>query len=243
MNIFSEQVVKNLDLITSKILSIENINSNYIIIKINRPTDFAFQAGQYVPFKLYDENGEFQYSYSIASSNKDEIFIEFCIQIIGNGRGVKFWRNLKIGDSLYFNKPGGNFKIIKLNTPIVLIAGGSGISPIRSFLRDLFDKNTTPSIYIHLIYGCKYASSIPFKQEFIELSKYFPSHFKIQFIAEEGESENVQKGDVLNALKNSHKIFNKESHYYLCGSPGMVAAVYKTLHEQNISLKNIFKDI
>lgn len=243
MNIFLEQVIKNSDVMNSRILSIENINSNYIIIKINRPPDFTFQAGQHVSFKLYDSDGEFQYNYSIASANKDKFFIEFCIQIIGNGRGIKFWRSLKVGDLLYFNKPEGNFKISKLNTPIVLIAGGSGISPMRSFLRDLFDKNTSLSTNIYLIYGCKYATSIPFKQEFTELSKNFPSHFKIQFIAEEGESENVQRGNILFALKNIHEILGKETSYYICGSPRMVEAVHKNLYEQNISLEKIIKDI
>ncbi|APJ04852.1 FAD-dependent oxidoreductase [Silvanigrella aquatica] len=239
MNLNSNNIEHNSDFYSSKIIHIENINSNYLIFKINRPSNFNYNAGQFVSFKLSDDQGEFHYQYSIASNNKNKESLEFCIQTLGVGRGVQFWKKLKIGEIISFKNAQGNFNIVNYNNPIVFIAGGSGISPIRSFIYDLLEKNT----HIHLVYGCKLASSIPFKKEFIDLSKKYSSHFKIKIVAEEEESDFVIKGDILSAIKNNAHLFEKNSDFYICGSQEMTKAVQNELiNSIKINMNKIFID-
>ena len=243
LNNLSKNTEINLEYYSSKIISIKNLNSNYLIIKIKKPPQFIYQSGQYLSIKMNDDEGYFEYNYSIASSpNINSEHIELCIQTIGNGRGVRFWRHLNIGDFIYFKEPNGSFKIVNLKYPLIFIAGGSGISPIRSFLSDsLLNKNTS-ILSIHLVYGCKYASSIPFKEELIEMANSFPSIFKLKFFAEEGYGEQTQNGNILNALQMNSHILTHNSHYYICGSANMVQAVCNNLYSKKINSENIFKE-
>ncbi|MBX9839685.1 MAG: FAD-dependent oxidoreductase, partial [Silvanigrellaceae bacterium] len=156
---------------SSNIIEIDNIESNYLIIKMTRPDKFFFESGQHIPIFMKDSQGEFQFCYSIASSAKNKNYLELCVQITGEGRGVKFWKNLTLDDNIYFDKAKGNFKITNLNVPIFLFAGGSGISPVRSILLDIFESDLELKNNIHLIYACKKAEAFSFENELIQLSK------------------------------------------------------------------------
>lgn len=240
-NIFFDKFSRTPDY-ESNILEIENIEFNYLIIKMTRPDNFYFESGQYIPIYMKDNQGEFQFCYSIASSAKNKKYLELCIQITGEGRGVKFWKNLSPNDNIYFDKAKGNFKIIDLNVPIFLFAGGSGISPVRSLLLDMFENNLDLKNNIHLIYACKKAEAFSFENDFIQLSKKHASFLKVHFIAEEGNFINKQKGNILLGIENLLSEITINSHFYICGSPGMVNAVWNNLLDKNVSPSNIFKE-
>lgn len=240
-NALADQKINN-DVYSSSIIGIENIFSNYLIFKLNRPKNFDFNSGQYIPFLMYDNDGEFQFNYSIASSSTNRDSIELCIQSNGNGRGIKFWKNLQIGDNVLYKEAKGDFKIIDPNCLNVFIAGGSGISPIRSLLFEIFKNMNSKRMNIHLIYACKYSEAMPFKNEFINLTEKFKGRFKLHLTAEETNSADIQQGNVISAIDNSFPLFTSESNFYICGSPKMVDVVFNKLLDNKVLLTHIFKE-
>jgi ferredoxin-NADP reductase len=96
-------------------------------------------AGQHVDIRLTGEDGyQAERSYSIASPGGMAALIELTVERIGNGEVSPFMTDvLAPGDSIEVRGPiGGYFTWDPENTsPLLLIAGGSGVVPLMSILR------------------------------------------------------------------------------------------------------------
>lgn len=229
------------------------VGDSYLILTLNRPTQFSFQAGQYATFLLTDAAGSFRRSYSIASSPHDLDFLQFCIQIEKDGRAADLFKASVAGSPFVISPPGGTFRIIKPDHPVVLIAGGSGISPLKAIIHDLLEREEKGSQVV-LIYGCKSADSIPFKKEILNWNQNFPLRFSGKISVETGSDSEVIQGNVLSVLQNllqTSKAIDqagpllagidlKVSHFYLCGPPPMIQSLVSFLTQAGVAEDQIF---
>ena len=104
-------------------------------------TEFKFYPGQFMMVSFLDEH-EIKYSraYSIASSPENREYIE-----IGLDKVAKFTEKLfelNRGKILKFKGPYGKFYFSEeIKNNLVLIGGGTGITPLMSIVRYCNDKN------------------------------------------------------------------------------------------------------
>lgn len=227
----------------SKILSIENLDSQYLLIKASKANDLVFFSGQYASIEIKDEIGSCEFLYSFASSNLELDFIELCIQITTTSRATTFWKKLKEGDTLKINNIGGTELIHDYSKPIIMIAGGSGIAPFRAIIQDLFKhKKLLGSENITLVYGVKKSSAMPYKNEFLDIQKQFSKNFKAILFSELENNATVLQGNLINAVDNHHKEFDKSAEYIICGSLNMIQTVKDKLIENKVPAKQIFHE-
>ena len=227
----------------SKIIEIQNIDSQYLLIKCERPKNFNFNSGQYASIEINDDIGTCEFLYSIASSSEETKFLEFCIQVTTQSRASSYWRKLKIGELLRINNLGGTELITDYSNPIVMIAGGSGIAPFRAIIHDLFiHKKISGSENITLIYGVKKSSAMPYQEEFIDLQKQFSSNLKIILLSEEVQDNTTIKGNLITAIEANIEHLDKKSEFYICGSLNMIQTVKDKLIEHKISSRQIFHE-
>ncbi|MEM6731895.1 MAG: hypothetical protein AAF658_10085 [Myxococcota bacterium] len=98
-----------------------------------RPERFAFEPGQYVWFEVADRTA---YPMAIASGIHDAN-LEFSIR--GNPGNQELFSK-SAGDLIRISSAMGSaFPSVHLdtNSPLVLVAGGTGVTPVRSILRSL----------------------------------------------------------------------------------------------------------
>lgn len=137
---------------------------------------------------------------------------------------------LKTGSTVEAFNLRGNFIIKDLKAKYVFIAGGIGITPYRSILLDLSNKNN--SVNIILLYGNK-DQDIVFKDTLDAIeSKY--KWLKIYYIVE----PQIIDEEI---LKNKVQDF-KERIFYISGSLNMVKTVQNILLRLNIKESSILKD-
>ncbi len=233
------------------IKKLEYLEQSYLILTIERPVEFHFHSGQYATLRMQDGDEVFTRAYSIASSPGLKDRLEFCLQILGEGKGSAYLKSLKVQDQLELSPPGGRFKILETLRPLVFVAGGSGIGPIRSFVKDLFSMSLgqpVDPLKVRLLYGCKSSISIPFKDEFKAFQSKFSNQFEVQFFSEaaphlNGITQDVIEGNPVTALQNSRwELDFRTADYYLCGPPLMIQAVRQVLLERSVRLEQIFVD-
>jgi len=100
-----------------------------------------FQAGQHVNLTLNHNGSRHIRTFSISSSPQDYArnkTIELSIRIQENGL-ITPWmaKHLMPGARIHMSPPAGSFVIPNSIQPLVMIAGGTGITPIRSMLRSM----------------------------------------------------------------------------------------------------------
>ena len=179
--------------------------------------------------------------FSIASEpNKDELTFVYSIK----GEYTKrMERELKEGNEFWLKLPYGDFTIEQendLNSPIILVAGGTGISP---FIPYLLNKNKSNSErVVKLFYGFRNQELFIFEKKLEEACTIMPN-LELNYFSEESIlGRSVQLG-----VLNMEDIYGKTKGltnpiYFLSGPPEMIVNFKKTLLEKNVSKDSIRVD-
>ena len=102
--------------------------------------EFNFKPGQYISIKFEMKKKAHVRTYSI-SSEPDRNFIEIGVKHIKNGMFSKFLKTKNLEDIIQISNPEGSFVLdSKEPSRLLLIAAGSGITPMISILKSLLKK-------------------------------------------------------------------------------------------------------
>jgi NAD(P)H-flavin reductase len=193
-----------------------------------------YKAGQFVMLKAQIKDKKIGRAYSVASINEDEL-IEITFKVCGEF--TNYLNTLKEGDKLICQGPFGHFTLDKnKNKKLVLVATGTGITPIRSILRDLYlNKKMKEFEKITLIYGSRYLKTLNYHEEFVTMNVEYDNFEYIPILSREEKWEG-KKGHVQSVVKEN---IDKENTYYICGLSVMAKEVKEILIENNIQKENI----
>jgi Na+-transporting NADH:ubiquinone oxidoreductase subunit F len=209
------------------------------------PETIDYTSGQYIQLlaPVYEKNSEEVYrAYSMSGDPADKHSIELIIRLVPGGICTTYcFEYLKVGDSVKMNGPYGDFALSDTDAPIVFVAGGSGIAPIKCMLHHM--KNTGNKRSAVFYFGANTVKDMflldrmkAFESELVDF-RFVPA------IAEPQPDEKWQgqKGLVTDVLRRDLKNADR-AEGYLCGSPGMIDAAIKILTELGMTEEKIFYD-
>jgi ferredoxin-NADP reductase len=143
-----------------------------------------WQPGQYMHYLLphdnEDDRGHERWFTDSAAPSENHIMIS---TRINNERRSSFknaLNNLKLGQTIEADGPEGDFVINDLSRNYLLIAGGIGITPFRSILKEAYEKGQ--KIKATLLYANR-NQDIPFKDELDKFARSNES-LKIEYITQ-----------------------------------------------------------
>lgn len=124
---------------------------------------FAYESGQFLSFRVEVAGHRLVRCYSLASAPGIDSAHKVTIKRVVDGRASN-WMNdaVSVGDSLEVMPPSGVFVLHKSDTPLMLLSGGSGITPCISILKTALETTSRP---IKLLYANRDDRSIIFKDE------------------------------------------------------------------------------
>jgi len=190
-----------------------------------------FKAGQFLHLTIdeYDPQGGFwpeSRVFSIASSPSSEN-----VEIVYSVKGrytTRMQSELAIGKKVWLKFPYGDFSIdtsTELGQDIVLIAGGTGISPYLSYLRTIH-ANGSNSRRIRLLYGIRNTAHLLSPEELNKFSSEIKDFEMTLFIENEIKtsipfSKQYQGMITLDKILEIGTSLNLPA-YFLSGPPGMI---------------------
>ncbi len=133
-----------------------------------------FQAGQYIALYLQIGNIRTSRPYSISSSPNQTGYWDVTVRRVADGLVSNYLLDeAPIGMNIESSGPQGVFHFNPLfHMPnMVAIAGGSGITPFMSMLREIVDRNLAREVT--LFYGNQTTDDIIFHEELEQLSQRF----------------------------------------------------------------------
>jgi ferredoxin-NADP reductase len=123
-------------------------------------------AGQHVDVRLTAEDGyQAQRSYSIASAPQDAQLV-LTVERLDDGEVSPYLTDvLEPGDDLELRGPIGGYFVWReaLGGPLLLVAGGSGVVPLRAMLRD--HRATASEIPVRLVYSARTWDDLIYRDE------------------------------------------------------------------------------
>jgi ferredoxin-NADP reductase len=212
-----------------KILNVEQVTHDVRRFKFEKPKGYTFIPGQATDVsintpELKNEKRPFTFT-SLNSSD----YLEFTIKIYSDHNGItNELGKLMPGAGLIIRDVWGD---IAYKGTGVFIAGGAGITPFISILRDLHQKKLIGANM--LIFANKSRKDIILEKEFNALlGKSF-----INILSGE-KAEGYHHGFITEEFLKTH-IPPNYSNFYLCGPPPMMEAILKQLQGLGISANQI----
>ena len=203
-----------------------------------------FQAGQYV--NIFVDVGGIRTSrpYSISSSPTQFGYYDITIRNVADGFVSGFFLDeVAVGTELEATSPSGNFIYNPLfhGEDLVFLAGGSGVTPFMSMIREVADRSL--SRRIHLIYGSQDPDDVIFSSELKAITE---KHKNISCSLVISNPPKGYKGHTgLITAELMKKIVGDVSAktFYLCGPDAMYAFCLSELERLGIPKRKIRTEV
>lgn len=221
-------------------------NERFLLIKFELvlPDRISFYAGQYVSIMI-NEKGE-RRSYSIASTPDDNHGFHVLVEIIDQGKGSDFLKNLQLGEVIEVLAPLGRF-VVRENAEaenknkLLFVATGSGIVPIYSMINDLLiNKHESRQIRLH--WGMRYAEDLFWMDNFGRLMEAHPNFVFDIVLSRPTTDWELCSGHVQDCLTRDFPSGLEEWEAYVCGKSESVVDIIHKLEELKIKKDNIFHE-
>src|SRR6185437_6859626 len=187
-------------------------------VTFERPSDFKFTAGQFAEIGIIGdtelENKMLAFSMASAPEEPDLMFATRL-------RGGNFKRTLEtmpIGATIKLEGPFGKFTLDEANRPVAFIAGGIGITPVRSMLVHAAKQQLKRDLL--LFYSNRHPQDAAFLQELNSLQNDNPRFHLVAAMTGMNQADRTWSGETgrLNfdtIAKNSRQY--SQPLYYIAG--------------------------
>ena len=233
-----------------KIAEVKLETSDSITIVFDKPANYTYQAGQFITLVLTINGQEVRRSYSFSSSPVTDEKPAITIKKISGGLvSTYLYTQAYVGLELKTLAPAGTFVASNQSgkkRTVVLIGGGSGITPLFSMAKTIIAQEAESKVY--LLYTNSNENSIILKNDIELLSKSANGRFTcIHTLTKPssawfGLTGRINKDNLHTYLEQFPVIYPKESEYYLCGPNQLMDAVTSGLVELGVPMLNIKKE-
>lgn len=198
------------------------------------------QAGQHHPVIITQDGRRYERTYSL--TQVDEQHVMLTVKKV-NGGVVSTWLidHAEVGDIVEFGQPYGDMLLPQDQSALVLLAAGSGITPMYSLTIEALKKD--PKAQIHLMYWVKTEADVVFKATFDQLAQQH-ANFKFEVMHTQTQPTDARLNEsYLSEIENL-----AQSTVYVCGPSGFVSTAEqlfkaaKTFKSEAFSLSELVSD-
>ncbi len=193
---------------------------------------------------LYIQNNIFDEAHPYTISHKNMESNEISITVKNLGKHSEYLNELRIGHKIYLDGPYGVFmqdKSLLDKYPLVLLAGGIGITPFVDYINSLKTKELNHDVI--LFFGAKTIDDLAFKSDFDEVSRLNPRFKVIYVLSDVKESiSGFETGYITEELIKRYITEFNNRKYFVCGPTLMLEKVEEILKSNNVSIDDIYSE-
>lgn len=221
-----------------KVASIAFPNPDIIVLKLRLPptAKFDYLPGQYIDLSFKGVKR----SYSIANAKSDTKEIELHIRRVDSGKMARllFDPNLKLDMLMRIEGPKGTFFVREGTNPLIMIATGTGIAPIKAVVEQLVRSKDPRTVYIY--WGMRYSTEI----YDTGLESITASSSNVHFLPVLSRESSVAIGKIGYVQSAVLQDFEslKPFDIYACGSPQMIEQAKEIFEKNGLPAGNFFSD-
>ena len=217
----------------------------YLRIRLIEPERIDFASGQYIQLQApaYGDSPEPVYrAYSMSNTPSDNRHVETIIRLVPGGICTTWvFTMLKEGDEVTLNGPYGDFHLSDMDRDMVWIAGGSGMAPFWSMVRDMRERGIHRKC--RFFFGALRKRDLFLVDELRKIADDLPNFEFIPALSAPADDDDWSgETGLITEICDRHIQSDSEAEAYLCGSPGMIDAAVKTLKAKGIPEDRIHFD-
>jgi ferredoxin-NADP reductase len=177
--------------------------------------------------------------YSIASAPWETArhgWLEFLVKVDGSNRFGAIVESLRPGVTLEVEGPAGGFTLDRARgePPILFIAGGTGIAPMRSMIREAIDSH--PDEMLALVYSSRTPDEFAYLEELKQLAG--EGRLKLTLTLT-GNAQDWTHARGRAGISHLAELVVPKTMAFICGPPAMVAELPDALESLGVTRDRI----
>ncbi|MCL4390577.1 FAD-binding oxidoreductase [Candidatus Marsarchaeota archaeon] len=203
----------------------------------------SFDPGMFVMLTYVDKstNEKITRAFSIASAPNSET-IDFFIHMV-HGRLTSKLEDAKVGDVYYMTGPYGQFRFIpSQDKKVLFIAGGTGLAPFMSMLKEIDAHKSGTDIV--LLYSVRFPNEIIRKTELEDLRRRLGMNMVVTVTRpQENDGWTGEKGHIDSNMVAKYVKDLNDRTVYICGPLEFVKAMKNALTALNVDQSKVKADV
>ena len=203
-----------------------------------------FQAGQYVALQVEVNGIRTNRPLSIASSPSQTGYYDLTVKRVPGGLVSNYLLDtIQEGDHLASSAPDGSFVYNPLlhGRRLVFVAGGSGITPFMSMIREASDRGLDR--HITLIYGNRSEDDMIYHDELTDMAAKLANFTYVTVVEQPGPTYAGEKGFMNGGLIEKAAGNLNGAMVYLCGPSGMYDFCLAELQARGVPTRRIRREM
>lgn len=219
--------------------AVEQVSDGAAILEIS--LDDPAQALPYLPgqYARIEVPGSDEWrAYSFATAAVKEGKLRFLIRLLPSGVMSDYLRDrARVGDAISLEAPLGAFYLREVQRPLLMVAGGTGLSAFLGMLEELAEKGecTQP---IRLAYGVTHEQDLSELARLEAFTETLPDFAFETIVMSPSEAWQGNKGVVCDLFDLD--FLARPFDAYLCGPPPMIEATKQWLDEREVGEHRVF---
>jgi len=216
-----------------------------IDIHLEDPASMSFRAGQYIQFVVPGTENDPQplyRAYSMASPPSQAGTLTLLFARVPQGACTTYvFERLRVGQAVAVNGPFGSFYLREGSRPLVFVAGGSGIAPIRSMLLDMAERGDHRDVTF--FFSARTPADLVYGDDLRALGHRLPG-LRFVPVLSRPQPKDHWEGERGGLPAVLHRALPSLEHHeaYLCGGPGLIDASIGAMKTRGLADERVFFD-
>ncbi|WP_033291907.1 1,2-phenylacetyl-CoA epoxidase subunit PaaE [Amycolatopsis jejuensis] len=232
-----------------QVADVERLCDDAVAVTFDVPSEldtvYAFAPGQSLTLRRVVDGRDERRSYSICAAVGEKPRVG--VRLVPDGIFSTWLVNeVRPGDTVEVSAPTGSFTPdLAAGGHHVLIAAGSGITPVLSIAASLL---ATPNATVTVLYGNRRTDTVMFADELADLKDRYPARLElIHVLSREPREAELFTGrldaDKLRALFDSLVPVDEVDHFWLCGPFAMVTTAQELLSALGVPASHVHQEL
>ncbi len=228
------------DFVPLPVLAVVDESPTIRTFRLARPSGFDFVAGQFLTVRIQADGQPLVRCYSISSAPEASGYLEISVKRQGRVSGL-LHATVRPGSHLMVRPPAGRFVYpARDDRPLVLVAGGVGITPLVSMLRHA--AATEPGRPVTLLYSARGRDELAFADELGWLARRHPQ-VRVVTTMTGPEGGAPGGGRITGALLAAQAPDAAHTLFLICGPDPMIRDVRAALADLGVPADQVRSEV
>ena len=226
--------------VNGRVIGQDRLTHDILRLRVQLDESLPYKAGQYALLSIASLPGEAR-NYSFATSVRPDAQAFFFVRKVPDGvfSGHVHEQDI-VGRAVTVEGPLGEFWMRPATTPLILIAGGSGLAPILALLEEGAAARVARPVT--LLFGARAQRDLYALDTIRELARRWQDRFDFVPILSEEPVDSSWRGSRGMVTDGIADDLPADAHAYLCGPPRMIDAATDALIARGLARAHIHAD-
>ena len=229
---------------TGSIAGIDTLTHDIKALRVTLDRPLAYAAGQYASLRPTGLDRARDYSFATAPGEGGSRELLFYIRLTPGGAFTEWLFNkARVGDVLEVDAPHGDFWLRPDEAPLLFVAGGSGLAPIRALLEEAIHGGVARDAVF--LFGARAQRDLYDLERMADIARRWHGQFRFVPVLSEEPADSGwtgARGLVTSLVQPEHVPELSRRHAYLCGPPGMIDAALAVLARAGVPDRHVHYD-